>query len=161
MSMGKCPSARLGGPGLAQDVGPSPRNLGIAQLHLCFFQSPFPILRRGMYHPSPAPVLTVMCCQWSTEVSTKPHQNVRWKQPLKHAAWLFTGKKNGAQISEKPHICISVTAWAFYTLQHKRRQCEGLFPSAPPHSSASASLLWQPSNKGKAKVRRKKPKEKK
>lgn len=75
---------------------------------------------------------------------------------FKTCSILVYWEKNGAQISEKPHICISVTASAFYTLQHKRRQCEGLLPSAPPHSSASASLLWQPSNKVKAKVRRKK-----
>lgn len=39
MSMGKCPSARLGGLGLAHDVGPSPKNLGIAQFYLCFSAS--------------------------------------------------------------------------------------------------------------------------
>lgn len=103
---------------------PSPKNMGIAQ-----------------FHPSSAPRLMVMCCQWLTEVSTKPNQNVGWKQPLKHVACLFTGGKNGAQISEKLHICISVTASAFYTLQHKRRQCEGLCFSSPTFLSLSFSAL--------------------
>lgn len=74
---------------------------------------------------------------------------------------LLYWKKKVAQISGKRHICISVTASAIYILQHKRHQCEGLFPSAPSHSPGPAPQLWQPSNNGQAKVGGKKEKKKK
>lgn len=107
-----------------------------------------PHLGKGVVRPSPVPwairahrdVLSLNYRGWH-HLCTKPRRDVRWKQPLRHAAFLFTGEKKAAQISGKIHICILVTASAICTLQHKRRQCEGLCFSSPTFPGLSSLAL--------------------